>query len=128
MRICLSALLALTILSLTSPCSAAVQTLPQVVRLSGADSQQQLVVGTQADGRNIDLTRDATYESANANIAAVSSEGVITPVGNGVTEIRVRSEHGEAVISVTVSDAGQSPALDFENDIIPILTDGGCNS
>jgi hypothetical protein len=128
MRIRFFTLLALTVPFLTSPCFAAVETLPQTVTLRGADSRQQLVVGTQIAGRHVDLTRDATYESANPAIAEVSPAGLITPVGNGATEVRVRSRHGEAVIPVTVAEAARNPALDFENDIIPILTDGGCNS
>lgn len=128
MRIVFSTLLALTVQLLASHAHAAVESLPATVQLRGADSQQQLVVGTQIKGRHIDLTRDAAYESANANIAAISAAGVITPVGNGETEIRIQTKHGETTIPVSVTGAGQNPPLDFENDIIPVLTDGGCNS
>ncbi len=128
MRTCFSALLALLVQLVTQDCQGAIDALPATVQLRGAESRQQLVIGTQVAGRNIDLTRDATFESVNAKIAVVDSNGVITPVGNGETEIRVRSKHGETIVPVTVADAGQKPSLDFENDIIPILTDGGCNS
>lgn len=128
MRICLPALLALTIPLLSSHCLAAVESLPATVQLRGADAQQQLVVGTQIKGRHVDVTRDATYESSNADIAAVSAAGVITPVSDGETEIRIQTKHGATTIPVTVTGSGHSPPLDFENDIVPILTDGGCNS
>ncbi|MBI1310300.1 DUF1553 domain-containing protein [bacterium] len=127
MRICFPALFALTFQLLASH-AAAVETLPLSVQLHGADSQQQLVVSARADGRDVDLTRLAKYTSGNEAVAKVSAAGIVTPVGDGETQIRIQTQHGETTVLVTVSQAGQTRALDFENDIIPVLTDGGCNS
>ena len=54
----------------TLPLSAELKVFPSKVRLSGRDAAQQVIVGTQKDGRDVDLTRDAKFTSMNPQVAA----------------------------------------------------------
>jgi hypothetical protein len=101
---------------------------PEKVALHGPNSRQQLVVLSKANGLDVDLTQKSEYVSENPTIATVDESGIVRPVGNGSATIRVVQNGVQATIPVVVSAATESLPIDFKNDIIPILTDGGCNS
>src|ERR1039457_3971844 len=61
--------------------------LPKSVTLSTPQSRQQLIVEMTSGQFQQDLTAKAQWTSSNANIAAVSATGLITPVSDG-EEIR----------------------------------------
>lgn len=111
-----------------SSADAAVSVAPKEVQLHGPNSRQQLIVSDQLEGRDVDLTRTTKFATSDSNIATVNADGLITPVGNGSTTIRVMSPSGELTVPVNVTSAKTPLPLDFLNDIQPVLTDGGCNS
>ncbi|MFP6765369.1 MAG: DUF1549 domain-containing protein, partial [Planctomycetaceae bacterium] len=101
---------------------------PDHVTLSGRDASQQLLVGTVQHGRNLDLTRDASFTSMNPDIAAVSAAGIITPVADGKSRVRIEFEGLTIDITVEVNGSAAYRPVDFQNDIMPVLTAGGCNA
>lgn len=91
-------------------------------------SQQILLFGKAADGRQIDLTRNVRYQSLDTEVAIISPTGRIQPIGNGQTSIVI--VHGERQLELPVHVAGFStpPPVSFAHDLVPILSKSGCNS
>lgn len=108
------------------------QITPAKVALRGKDSTQQLLVsglsGTGSAFRSADLTRAASYESLQPEVATVDAAGIITAVGNGTATVVVSAAGKQAKVVVEVSQADGVLPVTLENDIIPILTAHGCNS
>ena len=61
----------------------------------------------------VDLTREVTYEVADPRVATISGDGLIAPVGTGVTAIRVRwtSPSGRALETATEVTVEAAPAV-----------------
>ena len=112
----------------TLPLSAELKVFPSKVRLSGRDAAQQVIVGTQKDGRDVDLTRDAKFTSMNPQVAAVDQTGLITPMADGTATIRIEHSGQAADIPVEVKGSAQFVPVDFQNDVMPVLTAGSCNA
>ena len=108
--------------------AAAIVPEPATVTLVGPHAQQQLIVSERVDGFDVDLTRSVEFTSENAAIATVDTQGLITPVANGRAAILIRRGTDEARVMVDVKDGQKQQPVDFQNDIMPILTAGGCNS
>ena len=117
--------LLLTLL-VASPTFAGVQVSPSAVKLDSPEASQQLLVTLDAPIR--DGTREATYESADASIAVVDAVGMVTPRGEGRTEVRVKVGSDVVRIPVEVTGLKKPRPVSFEHDIIPILTKASCNS
>lgn len=128
-KISISCLLAVfSAASLPSFCAAAIVPEPATVTLVGPHAQQQLIVGETVDGLDVDLTRKVEFVSENTAIATVDPQGLVSPVSNGKATILVRRGADEAHVTVEVKDGKKQQPVDFQNDIMPILTAGACNS
>ncbi len=101
---------------------------PTSIVLTAPEASQQVLVTRNVADRAVDLTRQATYESADGSIALVSANGRVRPVGAGTTEIRISD--GLDTVRVVVDTRGiADPSLvSFHADILPILSKAGCNS
>ncbi len=78
---------------------------PIVIGSLDADQVQLGVAGVYADGTVLNLTRSGSgtsYRSASTEIAGVSSEGVITAAGGGLTTISALNENRDAGLEVRV--------------------------
>lgn len=108
-----------------------IQLFPPSVQLTGGRARQQLLVTrTLPDGRSLDITRQATFEVADPSIVAIASGGVVTPRGDGQTEIRVRvAGQTQPLPAIPVRVAGMSDRtlVDFRTDVIAALSRAGCN-
>ncbi len=101
---------------------------PAVVQLRGPTARFTLLVhGRAADGRLVDLTRVARYRSADPKIATVD-QNVLTPVADGKTTVTVEADGKSVPVAVTVSESAVVRRLNFENDVMPVLSRFGCNS
>jgi hypothetical protein len=101
---------------------------PEKLTLPGDDASAQLVVtATLADGRVIDLTHDSKY-ATDGKTASVSESGRVLPKANGTAEVLVSYGDKTAKVSVTVSHVGESRAINFANQVVPVFTKLGCNS
>ncbi|MDB5338365.1 MAG: hypothetical protein JWN70_3984 [Planctomycetaceae bacterium] len=107
---------------------------PTEVRLSTNRSRQQLLVTHDAgDGYQYDLTRDVVFESADRAIADVDQTGIVRPVRQGSTVIRISSRAAmgqplRAEVPVAVGDLAQSPPVSFTNEVMAVLGKAGCNT
>lgn len=102
---------------------------PNSVILQGPRARFSLLVDAKTkDARLIDLTRDARYESANPECVSVSPSGQLVAKQDGQTTIRVFAAGLTAVVPATVRHTSVARKLNFENDIIPILSRFGCNA
>ncbi|MBY0456734.1 MAG: hypothetical protein K2V38_05320, partial [Gemmataceae bacterium] len=78
---------------------------PKEINLSGPRAEQRVVVlGVWADGRRWDLTRDATFATANAKIATASAS-TVRPAGDGSTTLTVEAKGRTARVPVVVEKA-----------------------
>ena len=101
---------------------------PVEVTLVGPESSQQLVVTQDTANGLIDLTHNSKYRSKNEDIAVVSDRGIVRPVGEGLTEVRVSSSTGTKIIPIHVQHFTDPKPISFRRDIQPILTKAACNS
>jgi hypothetical protein len=103
---------------------------PDVIVLKGSESRQQLVVmGNYADGQVRDLTRQVTFTLEPAGVLAIDSTGVVEPRGNGAATIKATLDGTNLTVSLPmrVESFEHDPAINFGNQIVPILTKHGCN-
>ncbi len=101
---------------------------PVEVTLVGPESSQQLVVTQNTANGLIDSTHNSKYQSKNEDVAVVNERGVVRPIGEGITEVRVSSSTGTIVIQVAVQHFTDPKPISFRRDIQPILTKAACNS
>ncbi|QDU31417.1 Bacterial Ig-like domain (group 2) [Anatilimnocola aggregata] len=114
--------------SATEPVNA-VKVDPAQVSLVGANATWQLLIsGTTSDNRTVDLTHAATYRSRDPKLALVTAEGIVSAKGNGQTTIEISAGELKTEVTVTVTLADEHRALNFENDIVPILGKFACNA
>ncbi|QDT16025.1 DUF1553 domain-containing protein [Alienimonas californiensis] len=83
--------------------------LPERVRLGVGDSQPLVVVAHFTDGRTEDVTRWAKFSAADATVATVSEEGVMTVIGPGEGPV-VAWYLARNVVSTAVVPRAESPA------------------
>jgi hypothetical protein len=101
---------------------------PKEAKLSGPRDQQRLIViGVWADGRKFDLTRTATFTTANAKIATIE-KGTLRPVADGNTTITIEANGTKSTLAVSVKNANADVPVSFVREVEPILTKAGCNS
>ncbi|MBX3450432.1 MAG: DUF1549 domain-containing protein [Planctomycetaceae bacterium] len=102
---------------------------PEAVGLRGRFAETQLVVTGSADGSphgRTDLTRTATYTSADPNVATVTPTGRVQPVANGATTLTVTVAGSTREVPVTVELVGDGPGVDYIEQVRPILVKNGC--
>ncbi len=102
--------------------------LPGAATLRGKAARQRLVVTLMKDGKAVDRTRDARFESMTPKILSVSADGIVTPSGDGTGIILARVDGLEARANFKVIDGTRDLAVTFEKDVQPILARFGCNS
>ena len=101
---------------------------PQHAKLVGNLARLQLqVTGTDASGRQFDLTRDVSYKITSDGIASVSKTGAVVPLASGSGKIRV--QHGSAAVEIpiTITEVLPQAKVSFKRDVVPILSRAGCN-
>ena len=101
---------------------------PEVVLQGVGATRQLLVTGVTRSGRLVDLTHQASYQLAEDHVATVSSQGVIHSELDGETSLKVRVRGKDLVATVRVVDSSVQRPLNFNNDVIPIMSRFGCNS
>ena len=122
----LAALLAAPLLTAAAPKS--LQILPGDVALSGSRSSQRIVVQATFDnGNQKDVTAEAKLTVADAKIARIE-DAVLTPTGDGSTQLSAEVEGVRAAITISATNTGKPIIPSFVNDVEPVLTKAGCNS
>ncbi len=112
-----------------TPARADLHVSPPAVILDGPEATQQLLIwSSQSKGQSVDLTHQARYEVANSNIIHIDPSGMIEPIAEGTTEIRIHHQGKLARVNVEVRGLKNPVAVSFEQQIIPLLTKAGCNT
>ncbi len=130
MRIHIFAALALTFLAAdacaqTPPTSLAV--FPPEVNLSTSRSRQVFVVqAVYPDGITRDVTAEAKAALVNPAFAKLD-KNVLTPLADGVTEMKVDYAGKTLNVPVKVKDAVVERPISFKLDVMPIFMRSGCN-
>ncbi|MBS0264974.1 MAG: DUF1553 domain-containing protein [Planctomycetes bacterium] len=101
---------------------------PADIVLHAASRQQQILVTARtADGRLIDVTRQASFSLADNNVARVAGTTLI-PLHDGVTQLTISAAGQSIQTAVRVRNIDDSVPVHFALDVVPILTKQGCNS
>ncbi len=101
---------------------------PAEVVLSGRDARQQIVVTATTGGQQIDVTRDVKFRSDTPGVFSIDSAGILTGIGDGEGTVTVKHQGKTISAPVRVSDSHKPREVDFELDILPVLTRAGCNA
>ncbi len=105
-----------------------IEVVPPCVILDGAKSRQQVAVSVvEADGSVRDRTAEARYSVLTESIAAVSASGVVGPLADGETRLRVEVDGQPAEVPVRVEHASRSRPASYRLDVHPVLSKAGCN-
>ena len=92
-----------------------VEILPSHVVLASGAEQPLTVRAHFSDGRTEDVTRWAKYTAANASVAQVNEEGLVTVVGHGEGAITAWYLSRIAIATITVPYTNDLPASLFAN-------------
>ena len=105
-----------------------IEVVPKTFELSGPREKLHPVVsGFYANGEVRDLTRVAQFSTSDSHVADVEV-GVVRPLTNGETQVRVRVENIEAVTKLVVSGQDEAQPVSFQHDALPALSKQGCNA
>ncbi|MFM8188416.1 MAG: DUF1549 and DUF1553 domain-containing protein [Pirellula sp.] len=112
--------------------------LPSQVNLQGNFSQAQLLVRLEEPASPTnpnnpeelarDLTSQSQFESLTPQIVKVSASGSLTTLANGPGKVRATYEGKSVEIPVEVSGIVDAPQVDFQRDLLPLITRSGCNA
>ncbi len=110
------------------PALTALEVFPPDVNLITARGRQAFVVqATYADGITRDVTDQAKASLVNATVARLE-KNVLTPAGDGATELKVAFAGRSVVVPVKVRDAKVERPISFKVDVMPVFMKAGCNS
>ena len=100
---------------------------PEVVRITGRNRQTQLLItGHRKDGTLKDLTSQATLSIEDQSVATLSDSLVLGKT-EGATNLTVQLDSFQQSIPIHVAGYQNYPPVNFEVDIIPLLTKLNCN-
>lgn len=108
--------------------SGPIHVVPSAIELVHPRHPHSILVGADAaDGRALDLTSQAVFQSSNPAVARVTSLGWVEPVADGAAEITVTAAGQTALVHVNVKLPQPAPLYSFRHDVMPALSKGGCN-
>ena len=131
-----SLFLALTAVSLADdPPAASVLGDPKSIAVEPAEhplvgrraTRQLIATGAYADGSSRDLTRVVNWSSLDPKVAVIDQKGHVLPVGNGTVTIVASAGSHETKVTLTVAGMDQPTPVSFRNDVVPALSQAGCN-
>jgi len=103
--------------------------MPEERTLRGKKSSQQfLLTGRFADGRERDVTGEARFTLSNTGSARVGDSGRIVAVADGATVVTASVSGLSARATLKIEGSNQERPFSFPRDIVSILTRRGCNA
>lgn len=105
---------------------------PAELSLTGNFDRIQVCISEQAPNSNTvvhanDLTDESQFASTDLDVFRVDSAGMLVAVGNGTSKLRVVVGDRTQEVPVSVSGVVESPVVDFDRQVAPILSKLGCN-
>lgn len=116
----------LMVLCVSRVCYGQIEVSPTQLQLADRLAGSQLLINAKVDGKTIDATRDATYAVEPPGVVQVLPTGYVKALSNGTANIRVTLRGESQTVPVTV--ARPSSSVDFETDVMPVLSRYACNS
>lgn len=99
---------------------------PASIAMGSARAGVQIVVtGILPDGREVDLTAEATIKPA-SDLVEVQG-GFVKARGEGATELRVEALGLHARVPIHVTGLSRQDPVRFRTEVLPSLTKQGCN-
>ncbi len=123
----LESLAAVAVLS-ALPCRAAdFEVFPSEVNLTTRADRQTIVVRrTEPNGVHRDVTAEAVFQLADPAKAKVD-KGVVTPLADGETRLKVTWQDRSFELPVKVAKAAEEQPISFRLDVMPVFMKGECN-
>lgn len=84
------------------------------------------VPSDKVGGGLFDVTEKATWKVEPATVAVIDQGGYLRPLRAGAAKVAVTYQGETATAAVEIADPGL--ALDFAQDVAPLLTNAGCNT
>jgi hypothetical protein len=101
---------------------------PGDVNLTTSRDRQSLVVRiTEANGVHRNVTADAKFTLADPTKAKIEN-GVVYPLADGATTLKVEFDGKSAEVPVKVEQAQVDPPVSFRRDVMPVFLKSGCNT
>lgn len=124
--LCLSCL-AVTVIN-PAVCRGEIRLSPTEIKLKGPLAGSQLLLDLAIDGKTVDVTRDSVFDVAPQGIVEVSPAGYVKPLSDGLASIRISIRGEQFSVPVTVAQSADSADVNFERDVMPVLSRFACNS
>jgi len=106
---------------------ATVHVFPAKISLNSAVDRQAIVIqSVRADGITADLS--ASCKVRIEGEAAKFEKGHVAPVSDGEATLLVEYGSQQVRVPITVSGSDQTPAVSFQNDVMPVFSKTGCNA
>lgn len=106
----------------------AFEVFPHDVNLSSVRDRQSLVVRfTEANGVQRNVTGEAKFTLSDPTKAKIEN-GVVTPLADGDTKLKVEWNGQASEVPVVVKGAQIDPPISFRRDVMPVFMTAGCNS
>ena len=110
------------------PLLASLEVWPAQLKLdSQRDRQGFMVMATHASGLQRDVTAEAVATLGDPALASLDA-GVLSPLSDGATQLRVAFGGMQVEVPVLVQGSGKRADLSFQLDVMPVLTSAGCNT
>ena len=101
---------------------------PADINLTTVRDRQSLVVRTtDPKGVNRNVTAEAKFTLADPTKAKIEN-GVVTPLADGETKLKVEFNGQSTEVPVVVKDAKADPMISFRRDVMPVFMTAGCNA
>jgi len=101
---------------------------PSEIHLNSVKAQQAIVLqAIYADGVTRDVTGRAKLSLLDTKIARIT-QGILTPLADGKTELRMMFGGRSVSVPIFVTNATLVQAVSFRQDVMPIFTKAGCNA
>ena len=127
-RIVALSIFALTLLLRPAVAADPVVVSPKVVQLVGPEASEQLLILDRSGKVTRDITRSAKIQLGRAGVIYIDSNGRVSPIKEGKTEIHIRQGNSSLRVPVEVTGLARPIPVSFRHQIIPILSKAGCNS
>ena len=92
------------------------------------DTQSVVVMATYDDDTTIDVTRNATFNFADASLIDLKTRNHFIPVKDGATTLTVKVAEHAVELPVTVTEAAVDRPISFNLDVMPVFMREGCNT
>ena len=113
---------------LAAPKVVSLRIVPEETTLRGKDTTQQfLLMGILADGRERDVTGEARFVLQDPSVARLESRSRVVAVADGKTDLTATVGQFEARARLVVRDSAQPRPFSFARKVASVLNRHGCN-